>query len=198
MDSREAALTEFKLFSKLPQTLTQNEVEVSIKPAVSGAVIIPVKSPVLRLGNVSVDVEENRFSPLGFSVKVMMDLDSIKVVSNTISEHDKTHIEEKVKSDVLNASSDHKIICNFDQAVEIQGVNGSGIFLRGTLALNGVVQKLEIPFTLNRRGKIKTLHAQFTVSHSDFHLHLISAFAGALKVRDGIKIDISVKLLDLE
>ena len=134
-------------------------------------------------GEATVDPKALEQSSLEFRV----DTGSLEI-ENNISQKDRQEILRMTQEEVLEADRYPEI------RYESTNVTGSRVgegrywvVLNGNLTLHGVTRPQKIAATVAVNGDTCRASGDFTIRQSDYQIKLVSAAAGALKVKDDVK-----------
>ena len=118
-----------------------------------------------------------------------MEANSLAVVGE-VSEKDKPEIERTMWTDVLETSRYPKILFESTSITVTRIVEGRyKARIIGDLTLHGVTQKsLWISAQVTLAGAELKGQGDFTLKHTDYRLKQVTVAAGALKVKDEVKL----------
>ncbi len=114
-------------------------------------------------------------------------------VTDTISDKDRREIERQMNAEVLESQRYPEIIYECSR-ISIQG-NGGGqlqVTLNGDLTLHGVTNPQAIVSQVSILGDTLRAFGEFTLRQTDYGIRLVSALAGALKVKDELKFEFNL------
>ncbi|HEY0705046.1 MAG TPA: YceI family protein [Candidatus Acidoferrales bacterium] len=127
------------------------------------------------------------------SVRITIPANSLEVTDD-ISQKDKTDIETKMRQEVLEAQQYPQIVFESIQ-IAPSSAGGNSYAVTGNLTLRGATRPETITAQVAISGDTIRAYGEFTLRQSDYGIKLVSVAAGALKVKDEVKLtfDISAR-----
>jgi polyisoprenoid-binding protein YceI len=114
-------------------------------------------------------------------------------VQNNASEKDRREMKRVMDEEVLEITDYPEIAFHSDK---ITASNANGSFYRaqvqGVLALHGVKRKLDIPVQVMATGDTLRASGEFSLLQTDFRIDPPSVAAGALKLKDELKLNFDI------
>ena len=144
---------------------------------------------VLEASSWSGKADINSDDPSASSVQVSIDPSSLTVVKGTggakaLSDKDKADIVKNINDKILNT--------NKYQEITFESTGASDSSLKGNLTINGSTNPVTLDLSVNDSTGEVTGKTSF--QQTQFGIKLFSAMMGALKVKDKVDIEVSVKL----
>lgn len=108
-------------------------------------------------------------------------------VTDDISDRDREEIHRRMLEEVLDAENFPEI------GYQCSNVTASGIgdrywvALRGEVTLRGITRPMLVSAKVSLNGKSLRASGEFTLRQSDFHIPLVTAAAGTIRVKDEVK-----------
>ncbi len=133
-------------------------------------------------------------APEGGSVSVSVEAASLELEASKADADDQEDIEESMRSDdVLDVERFPKI--EFESVkVTVKKRKGDTVTLTvtGSLTLHGEKKRISIPTELTIAEGVATAKGEVTIKQTDFEIEPYSAFFGAVKVKDEVKISFEI------
>jgi polyisoprenoid-binding protein YceI len=126
-------------------------------------------------------------APESASLRLKIRTCSLSMQDN-VKEKDKQEIEETMQKEVLETEKYPEIV--FETSRVAATKIGDGEYradISGTLNLHGVTKNHTITANLSVKGDILRATGSFPLRQTDYGIKLVSAAAGALKVKDEVK-----------
>lgn len=142
----------------------------------------------LTLGQCELTVQGRHIR--GFCAADSLEVDGVINASGldqkTLSANDKQQIKETIRSEILQSDRFPRL----DFTAEISGTPGAALQVRGTLGIRG--QTRAVATELTRSGD--QLRAVLELTPSTFGIAPYKALAGAIKLQDRVRIEVTVLL----
>jgi len=124
----------------------------------------------------------------GASIRISIPSDSLEVADD-VSQKDRTEIETRMKQEVLETSSYPEIIFESSQITPtVLGENLYAVSVTGNLTLHGVTRAETITAQVTTAGDVLRAFGECSIQQSNYGIKLVSVAAGALKVKDEVKL----------
>ncbi len=139
---------------------------------------------------------ELSFTPTGLSIenahlRINIQADSLDV-SDNITEKDRREIHRKMTEESLETDRFPEIVYECSKV----SASGSGdrywIALTGDLTLHGVTRTLPVSARAVINGNTVRATGEFSVRQSDYEMRAVSAAAGAIRIKDDVKITFDI------
>jgi polyisoprenoid-binding protein YceI len=131
------------------------------------------------------------FVPAGVSIhdarlRMRILADSLEVIDD-ISEADRQDIQRKMFQEVLEIERFPEIIYDCPRAAGSGYADRYWVVLNGELTLHGVTRPLPISARLVANGNTFRVSGEFSLRQSEYGITLVTAAAGAIRVKDELK-----------
>jgi len=129
------------------------------------------------------------------SVRISIPADLLEVADD-VSQKDRTEIETRLKQEVLETSAYPEIIFESSQVTPTTlSENLYAVQVTGNLTLHGVTRAETITAQVTLAGDTLRAFGECSIQQTNYGIKLVSVAAGALKVKDEVKIafDISAR-----
>ena len=145
-------------------------------------------NPKIAIRDYSGDLAFSPSSPQDSNVRITAKGDSFEVTDD-VSAKDRAEIDKKMKQDVLETSQYPEIAFESTQmSVTKTGDANYMAQVTGNLTLHGVTRAVTIPAQVSVTGDSLRAYGEFSLLQTDYGIALISVAAGALKVKDEVKL----------
>lgn len=180
-----------KMSEQIPSLyLTGNEAEIAIHPENEGIMAAVTKAPELRVSKVEVGLTP---FPFGYGTPIRIDVsistDALVVVSDNLSSSDRARIELLIREKMLGASGYSKI--TFHGTASFQEAGESTVAIVGKLKVRDIEKSLAFDAKKAIEG---VWSADFSILQTEFGITPMSAFMGALRSRDEVRIKVKLDL----
>jgi polyisoprenoid-binding protein YceI len=128
----------------------------------------------------------------GMRLGITVNASSLELMDN-VSSSDRRDIEERMKREVLETSSNPEIKL-LAATLSVENISAGAYRLRvdGSLALHGVSRPLQMDVELRIFSDGIRLRGAFPLRLSDYHIKPITALGGAIKLQDEVKLAFDV------
>jgi hypothetical protein len=166
--------------------LTEREIRLEVLPGNEGPMAVLGREPVLLASRIRAFLHRENGKA---SLTAEIDPAGLRVISLELAEADRRRVLEQVQEKVLAVAAFPQIRfeCPELRAPEA----GGALTLRGTLTLRGVTRP--VPIRLARDDE-RTLTGEARLLQTDFGIAPLTAFMGALRSRDEVRIRIRIRL----
>jgi polyisoprenoid-binding protein YceI len=114
-------------------------------------------------------------------------------VTDEVSDKDKLEIESRMKREALETAQYPTISFESSNiAVSKVGENSYAVKVSGTLSLHGIACPQTIQAQVALNGDSLRAYGEFSLRQTDFGIKLVSVAAGALKVKDELKVSFDI------
>ena len=119
-------------------------------------------------------------------VEVRIYADSMTVIDN-LTDRDRQEIERTMHNDVLETSRFSEIV--YEWAGTLESGNGERFWatIEGALRLRGVTHKLPVSARVAINEESLRASGEFTLRQSDYEIAIVTAAAGAIKLKDEVR-----------
>jgi polyisoprenoid-binding protein YceI len=127
-------------------------------------------------------------APEQASVRIVVQSGSLEL-SDQVSEKDRREIEKTTRDEVLEIARFPEIV--FEASNPTMSKGGEGVYwanINGKLTLHGVTQPQQITAQVSISGNQLRANGEFTVRQSGYGIKLVSVAAGAMKIKDDVKV----------
>jgi polyisoprenoid-binding protein YceI len=126
------------------------------------------------------------------SVRISIPAHSLEVADD-MSQKDKSEIETRMKQEVLETQQYPQIAFESTQiSPSSLGGNLYAVSVTGNLTMHGTTRAETIIAQVTLTGDTLRAYGEFTVRQSDYGMKLVSVAAGALKVKDEVKLNFDI------
>ena len=149
-------------------------------------------NPLIAIREFSGDICFEADSPERSSVVVRVNAASLEVSGN-VNDRDRPEINRAMQEDVLESDRFADIV--FESKSATVNRSGQGPFfvnLNGELTLHGVTRPLSLPATVMVMEDSLRANGTFSVKQTDYDIHLVTAVAGSVKVKDELKFSFDI------
>jgi polyisoprenoid-binding protein YceI len=149
-------------------------------------------NPTVAIRGFTGDASFSPDTPEQSTLRLAIDANSLSITGD-VNEKDRSEMEANMKNDVLETAQYPEI--GFEgKAVEANSIGGSmyRVRLAGQLTLHGVTGKLDIPCNITDGGDTLRASGEFTIKQTDYQIRLVTAVAGALKVKDELRFSFDI------
>ena len=126
------------------------------------------------------------------SLHVSVLADSLEV-TDEVSQKDRTEIETRMRQEVLETSKYLEIIF---ESTQISSTPLSdtlyAVTVTGNLTLHGVTRAEAVTAQVTLTGDTLRAYGEFSLRQTDYEIKLVSVAAGALKVKDEVKVTFDI------
>jgi polyisoprenoid-binding protein YceI len=122
------------------------------------------------------------------SLRMSISADSLEVTDD-VSQQDRAEIESRMKREVLETSAYPEIVFESSQVTpNALGENLYAMQVIGNLTLHGVTRSATITAQVTLAGDTLRAFGEFSIQQTNYGIKLVSVGAGALKVKDEVKL----------
>ena len=145
-------------------------------------------SPTLAIRDYNGEATFVSSNPEQSSIRVSVKPASL-IVTDDVSQKDRSDIENRMNQDVLETSVYPEIVFESSQVVATKlGDDLYAANVTGNLALHGITRQEKISAQVSVTGDVLRAYGEFTLRQSDYGIKLVSVAGGTLKVKDEVKI----------
>lgn len=172
--------------------LVARESRLSVQAFAEGMLSSFGHNPTLAVRDFGGRIEFDPEAPDKASVEVTVKADCLEVLDD-LSKKDRQEIEKRTREEVLETAT-YPEIAYHSTAVEIQAVaeHQYRLKIHGELSLHGVKKPLALEFQLRAGDDDVRLGGEFRLKQSAYKIKRVSAVAGAIKVKDELRLSCDV------
>ena len=124
----------------------------------------------------------------GASIRISIPSDSLEVADD-VSQKDRTEIESRMRQEDLETSSYPEIVFESSQiSPTVLAENLYAVSVTGNLTLHGVTRAETITAQVTIAGDALRAFGECSIQQSNYGIRLVFVAAGALKVKDEVKL----------
>jgi len=164
----------------------------TVQAFASGLLSAFAHHPLIAIREFSGDVRLNADAAERSSVVVRVNAASLEVSGNA-NDRDRPEINRAMQEEVLESDRFPEIV--FISTGATVNRSGQGPFLAnlsGELTLHGVTQPLSLPVNVTLTEDLLRANGTFSLKQTDYGIHLVTAVAGAVKVKDELKFSFDI------
>lgn len=139
----------------------------------------------------SVDFAAGANPLAGATLRVRIRAGSLEVTDD-ISAKDRDEINRRMRHEVLNADGFPEIVYECSKVSASGGGERYWVALSGSLTLCGVTNPLPISTRVTLNGNSLRATGEFTLRQTDYGIALVTAAAGAIRVKDEVKFSFDI------
>ncbi len=174
------------LQNSLPRSLTEKEIRIEIQTSVEGPLSFVTTSPKLLASKIQAQVDLNS-TP---QVQVLVNADSLKVISEKISSSDHSRILKAVSDKILKIDQFPEIHFVSTVASIRDSCYPFSVVVMGKLTINGISKEIDLVFKHTKNS----LLCQASILQSDFKIKPLTGMGGSLRCKDKLDVNIQIML----
>jgi polyisoprenoid-binding protein YceI len=164
----------------------------TVRAFASGLLSVLGHSPTIAVGDFEGDVLLEKGSLESAALHLRVKAASL-LVQDDVSNRDRLEIERQMRDEVLETGRFPDILYKCSSASGSEPAAGPSIVrLNGQLSLHGVARPLPIDAHVNVTGDLLRASGEISLRQTDYDIRLVSAMAGALKIKDELKVSFDI------
>lgn len=145
-------------------------------------------NPTFAIRGYSGEASFNAESPEQSSIRMSVQAASL-TVTDDVSQKDRAEIENRMREDVLETSSNPEIVFQSSQVTANKlGDDRCAATVTGNLTLHGVTRSETVTAQVILTGDRLRAYGDFSLQQTNYGIKLVSVAGGTLKVKDEVKV----------